>query len=219
MKKLFVFVYLFTATAAFSQYGNKDGNRIGLVVGVSQLSLETTNFKANSELGFNAGFQVRGNYYNNFSAIFGVQYFENSFSVPTIQALTSIKEDLKYKLMGAQIRILGSYNIVKDHVSIDLGPVLQLNSDFKINKQAETNEIVGTNLDGIHILKANRFNFNGYVGISGGTRRVRLILSYQHGFSNLLNKNNDVAANVLANGGKKFNGNLSLLSAQLLFNL
>ncbi|MBK9225095.1 MAG: hypothetical protein IPO23_11640 [Flavobacterium sp.] len=46
---------------------------------------------------------------------------------------------MKYTLASAQIRLLLSYNIVKDHVSLDFGPVLQVNGKLKIDSRFEDN--------------------------------------------------------------------------------
>ena len=79
MKKLVAAVSLvlfFTSTQA--QYQNKDGNRIGITGGVSQSTVLNTNFAAKPGIGFNGGLSVRGNYYNNWSMIYGMQFFQNT---------------------------------------------------------------------------------------------------------------------------------------------
>ncbi|ESU24651.1 hypothetical protein FEDK69T_05740 [Flavobacterium enshiense DK69] len=46
---------------------------------------------------------------------------------------------MEYKQIAVQIRLLLSYNIVKDHVSLDLGPVLQINDKLKFDSKYEHN--------------------------------------------------------------------------------
>ena len=81
MSKKFLLICLFISTVTFAQYGYRDGNRIGLSAGISQTTLFTNNFKAKPEMGFAGGLSVRGNYYNNWSMIFGMQFFANNFSL------------------------------------------------------------------------------------------------------------------------------------------
>ena len=63
IKKISILLF-FATTFGFAQTGYRDGNRIGISLGVSQTSLFTSNFDTKPELGFAGGLSVRGNYYN-----------------------------------------------------------------------------------------------------------------------------------------------------------
>lgn len=216
MKKLFFSISLvFLSLTSFSQFREKDGNRIGITLGVSQSTLNTSNFKTNPGIGWNGGMSVRGNYYNNWSMIYGMQFFQNNFEIET-QTSTLQKADTKFSLSGAQIRLLLSYNVVKNHVSFDLGPVLQINGKLKCNTKEENNTISGyTTLKAKDIAEVNTINGNAYVGISAGGTRLRAVLFYQYGFTNVLNNLNSQEGL----GGYHFKGNIGTMSAQVLFNL
>jgi Outer membrane protein beta-barrel domain len=219
MKKLVTAVSLvlfFTSTQA--QYQNKDGNRIGITVGVSQSTLLNSNFTAKPGIGFNGGLSVRGNYYNNWSMIYGMQFFQNTFSLETTTP-TLQKKDTEFALTGAQIRLLLSYNVVKNHVSFDFGPVLQINDKLKAGDEDANNIINGTLLKASQLQGVSSINGNVYVGISAGTRRFRAIVHYQYGFNNIFNKLNSEESLVLLNGNEKLKGNIGTISGQLLFNL
>lgn len=207
---------IFTANA---QYGYRDGNRIGLSAGITQLSLSTNNFTAKPSSGWMGGLSVRGNYYNNFSMIFGMQFTESHFTIASKTATTLQNTETQYKVMGAQIRLLLSYNLVKDHVSLDFGPVLQVNDKLKLKATDENNSLNGTPLLAKDILDVTKVNGNLYFGISAGNKRVRAVAFYQYGVNNFLNHLNQNETLLAKNGGKKFDGHLGLLSAQLLFNL
>ncbi len=73
IKKISILLLL-TTTIEFAQYGRRDGNRIGISAGISQTTLFTINFKASPDIGFAGGLSVRGNYYNNWSMIYGMQF-------------------------------------------------------------------------------------------------------------------------------------------------
>ena len=218
MKKYFLAVVFFVFTSSvFAQYGNRDGNRIGISGGISQSNLFTSNFDSKPGIGFAGGLSVRGNYYNDFSMIFGMQFFYNTFSLETT-SVSLIKKDTEFSVSGAQVRLLLSYNIVKDHVSLDFGPVLQVNGEMSVQEADETNVINGTLLQAKQIEDITKINGNLYFGVSAGNRLVRAVVFYQYGVNNILNNLNKENSLKTLNGGD-FKGNLGTISAQVLFNL
>lgn len=218
MKKLIIAITILLALHANAQYGYRDGNRIGLTLGVTQMSLSTSNFNTKPGLGWIGGLAVRGNYYDNFSMIFGMQFTESTFSVET-KTQTFQSKDVKYTLSGAQVRLILSYNVIKDVMSIDAGPVLQINGKLRIKSDDEKNIISGTALEAKDITGIAPLHGNFYFGLSGGNRRVRAIVCYEYGMNNFLNKLNKDDELVTKNNGDKFNGHMGLLSGQILFNL
>ncbi|TGD58643.1 PorT family protein [Flavobacterium humi] len=217
MKKIFIWVFVLFSVSLSAQYGRRDGNRIGISGGITQTSLMTSNFDANPESGWIGGFSVRGNYYNNFSMVFGMQFTESRFSVASTTLLAQNK-DVDYKFLAAQIRLLLSYNIVEDHLSIELGPVLQVNDKLKFNRDDAKNTIAGTALTVADIEDVTKINGNLYMGISAGSKQVKAVLSYQYGVNNFLNNLNKSEELTTKNNGD-FKGHLGILSGQLLINL
>lgn len=214
MKKLLFLIVLTTTTISFAQYGRRDGNRIGLSGGVSQTSLFTNNFNASPEMGFAGGLSVRGNYYNNWSMIYGMQFFSSNFDIQSI-----LDDKIKYNLEGVKVRLLFSYNVVEDHVSLDFGPQLQINGKLKIGDSDNAKVLEGTLLRADQILDVSRFSGNFYLGLSAGGKVVRAVIFYEYGFTNLLNKlNKDDVLKVL-NNGDSFKGNLGTINGQIVFNL
>jgi hypothetical protein len=219
MKKFFLMsTFLLCSSLSFSQYQNKDGNRIGITGGISQSTLLNTTFSVKPAIGYNGGLSVRGNYYNNWSMIYGMQFFQNNFSIesttPTFQ-----QKDTEFSITGAQIRLLLSYNVIKNHISFDFGPVLQINDKLKADAVDANNTLKGTSLKALQIENISKINGNVYVGISAGTRRVRAIVYYQYGFNNVLNKLNGEDLLVSLNGNNKLKGTVGTISGQILFNL
>lgn len=219
MKKYFLAVVFSVFTSSiFAQYGNRDGNRIGISGGISQSNLFTSNFDSKPGIGFAGGLSVRGNYYNDFSMIFGMQFFYNTFSLEST-SVSLAKKDTEFSVSGAQVRLLLSYNIVKDHVSLDFGPVLQVNGKMNVQEADETNIINGTLLQAKQIEDITKINGNLYFGVSAGNRLVRAVVFYQYGVNNILNNLNKENSLKTLNGGDDFKGNLGTVSAQVLFNL
>ena len=215
MKRHFLlFVTILFSVVANAQYNYRDGNRIGISGGVNQSTLFGSNFNTKPGNGFGGGLSVRGNYYDNWSMIYGMQFFINNFSL-----VSSFKNDINYSLSGVQIRLLLSYNIIKDHISVDFGPVLQVNGKMSINSADETKTINGTLLKANDILDVSKINGNAYLGVSGGGKVVRALIFYEYGFTNVFGNLNSQDGLTSLNGNKTFKGNIGSLNGQIIFNL
>jgi len=217
-KQFFVFSILFCSAMSFAQYGYRDGNRIGISGGVSQSTLFTSNFNAKPGVGFGGGLSVRGNYYDNWSMIYGMQFFMNKFSLEST-TLTSQSKDTEFNLSGVQVRLLMSYNVIKDHISIDFGPVLQINGKLSVKSNDETNILKGTSLNANQILDVSKVNGNVYAGISAGTKVIRAVVFYEYGFTNVFNKLNSQEGLTLLNNNNKFKGSIGTINGQIILNL
>jgi hypothetical protein len=202
------------STFGFAQYGYRDGNRIGISGGVSQTTLFTKNFNSSPETGFAGGLSVRGNYYNNWSMIYGMQFFSNNFSLES-----NFDQKVKYNIQGVQVRLLLSYNVVEDHVSIDFGPVLQINGKLQISDSDESKILKGTVLKANQILDISPVSGNFYLGVSAGNKTIRAVVFYEYGFTNLLNKLNKDDTLQPLNNGDNFKGNLGTINGQVIINL
>lgn len=214
MKNIFSAFLLMLSATAFAQYGYRDGNRIGISAGVSQTTLFTNNFDAKPEMGFAGGLSVRGNYYNNWSMIYGMQFFSNNFSL-----MSTFDQKIKYNIQGVQVRLLLSYNVVEDHVSLDFGPVLQVNGKLKLAGSDENKILKGTLLTADKIVDVSTVSGNFYLGCSAGTKTVRAVIFYEYGFTNFLNKLNKDDNLILLNNNDKFKGNLGTINGQVVINL
>ena len=214
MNKKLIIILLLSTTFGFAQYGRRDGNRIGISAGLSQTTLFTNNFDAKPELGFAGGLSVRGNYYNNWSMIYGMQFFTNSFSLES-----TLNQKIKYNVQGVKVRILFSYNVVEDHVSLDFGPVLQINGKLQLPTTSEDMTIKGTLLKANQIIDVSPVSGNFYLGGSAGNKSIRAVLFYEYGFTNFLNKLNKNENLQEFNNGDSFKGNLGTLNFQVIFNL
>jgi len=212
MKRYFLaLVFLGFTSIVSAQYGKGDYNHIGISLGLNQTNLYTDNFSVKPAMNWTAGLSMRGNYYNNFSMIYGMNFTENKFSIETSQ------KEVDLKMMAVQIHLLLCYKIGGGPVSLDFGPVLQVNSKLKFNDSDENNFIVGNELLRVQDIEdINPINFNVYGGISGGFENIRLSLSYQYGVTNILNnlnKQEEVA--LLADG--KLKGNLGVIAGNIIF--
>ncbi len=212
MKRLyFVAFFALISITVFAQYEYRDSNRIGISVGVNQFTLNTNNFQTKPGNGWNAGLSMRGNFYNNWDMVYAMQFSENNFSVTTNSGF--ITEDTNYKLASAQISLMLSYKIVENHLSLEFGPLVQVNGKLKVDKDQENNIITGTTLLAKDIVDISTFNFYPVIGITTGFRHVRLNVSYQYGVNNMLGNLNN------KNLGYSFKGNPGILNGNLIIYL
>ena len=209
MKKIcFTAALVLISMAGFAQYEYRDSNRIGIFLGINQFTLNTNNFQTKPGTGWNGGLSMRGNFYNDWDMVYAMQFSENNFSVLTNSVF--ITEDTNYKLASAQVSLMLSYKIVENHLSLEFGPLVQINGKLKVDQDEENNIISGTLLFAKDIVDISKFNFYPTIGITAGVRHVRLNVSYQYGLNNMLgNLNNQ-------NLGYDFKGNPGILNGNLI---
>ena len=213
MKKIaLTTVFILISIAALSQYNYRDANRIGITFGVNQFTLNTNNFQTNAGSGWNGGLSVRGNFYNDWDMVYALQFSENNFSVAT-KSFFLANEAVNYKLPSAQIALQLSYKLIENHLSVEFGPLVQVNGNFKIDSNKENNNISGTTLLAKDIVDISKFNFYPTIGITAGVRHLRVNVSYQYGLNNMLENLNT------KNLGVNFKGNPGIINADLILYL
>src|SRR5690606_34241204 len=91
-------------------------------------------------------------------------------------------------IQGAQINFLGSYNIVKKHLSIEFGPVFDINGKMKLDRdEYEDYILTGYNtLTAKDIQEISRFNVRLAGGLTAGLEHFRISAQYQYGVTNML---------------------------------
>lgn len=197
-----------------AQYGTGDYNHIGLSAGINQMSLYTSNFKTSPAMGWVGGMSVRGNYYNNFAMEFGMQFSESKFKVGSFSGSTP--QDVEMKIMAVQVNLLLCYKIAGSNFSLDVGPVLQINSKLKYDAIAQDNIVDG--IPGLRIKNLEKvapINANIKAGITGGFENIRLGLYYQYGLTNFLNNLNK-QEEIKAVTSEKLKGNLGIISGHIV---
>jgi len=196
-KILFVTLICFICANVYSQrrYGDGDYNRIGITGGLAIFDINTDDFITESRTGFIGGFTTRGSYRNNFDLIYGINFVSNEIGVSAIGTGTNIGDQqfIIYTIIGAQINFLVSYNIVKPYLSIEVGPMLQVNGNMKLKNDrfADYNIDGYTNLTAEDIQDISPINGLGYAGLSVGLKSFKLSGGYQYGFTNTFAKLND----------------------------
>jgi hypothetical protein len=191
---LFVTLTVLLFQQANAQRNYEEYNRIGLTGGLTLFDINTDNLITEQGSGFQGGFTSRGSFRNSFDLIYGISFSDSKVGIQG--SLTPNGGDtrfINYSIQAAQIGLLGSYNIVKHHLSLEFGPILNVNSKMKIDSENFNDYI----LEGYTALRAqdiqdiNRINFRAAGGITAGLEVFRLSAMYQYGISNMLGKLDD----------------------------
>lgn len=187
IKKISILL-LFTTTIGFAQYGYRDSNMIGVTLGLNQFSVNTSDFESKPGTGWNVGLSMRGNFYNDWDALYGIQFSEYNFKVATLNQTLNDRET-NFKLPCANITFQLSYKIIENHLSFEFGPLVQINGKLAVEKTDEEYLIKGDEeTTAKDITNISNFSFYPLIGVTAGVRNVRLNVSYQYGINNMLGK-------------------------------
>jgi len=209
---LTVSLFCFVTTSGITQnYRSRgDYNRLGLQAKYVLYDIETDDINISGEGGFLGGLATRGKIYNNWGAIFGVDFFSVNFEVEG-----NIPQNIDYNLIGVQVNVWPSYNIIGQHLSIEAGPSLQINSRLRLDDNSQENAILQApvSVNAEELQEISRIVPLIGIGLSGGFERVRFTVHYQYGLTNIFNRFND------QNNGTattNFDGNVSAIAGGLI---
>ncbi|WP_188438339.1 hypothetical protein [Planktosalinus lacus] len=213
MKINYFFLILFTFILSFQAYSQRNYNEfnvIGVSAGLTLYDIKTDDLSTQSKESFMFGLQIRGNVYNNFDMMYGVAFYDTNISV----LANSVPEggtqrELNYNIQSAQISVLWGYKIIREHLSIEAGPVLNINGRLTLKDTQYENYII----DGYDTLRAielediSKVNFHLAAGVTAGFRNFRVFGQYQYGVTNMLSKLNSSNLEY-----KDFKGNANLIT-------
>jgi len=202
-------ILLFFSTITNAQRNYKEFNVIGISGGITFYDINTSDFDTKNGESLMLGFQMRGNLYNNFDMIYGIAFYDTNVAIAgrTVPEVGAQKH-INYNMQSAQIAILGGYKIIREHLSIEAGPVLNVNGKLTLKDTQFEDDI----LDGYTTLRAkdiedvSKINFHVAAGMTAGFRNFRIFTQYQYGVTNMLNKLNSQNLEKT-----NFKGNSSLL--------
>lgn len=221
-KLTFVTFLMFFSLHLLSQRNFSEYNMLGLQGGVTWFDINTTNFNTQQGSGFLAGFSSRGDVYNNFDLEYGISFFQHTVGIlgaGTVGNSGISQQYLDYTLSGVQIKLLPGYNIIRHHLSIDAGPILNINGKMNLDSENLENFI----LDGYETLSAraiedvSRVHLHLAAGITGGLRNFRVNVQYQYGATNLFARFNDAELLAAEKPQGGFRGNTSTIVAGIYF--
>ncbi len=148
---------------SYAQRNFDSYNRIGITGGLTLFDITTSDLVTNQGQGFEAGFTTRGAFRNDFDLIFGLSFFNSSIGVKGGMGPNGVGDTqfINYQIQAVQIGLLGSYNIVKHHLSVEFGPILNVNGKMKLDSDRLQDYILEgyTTLRAQDIQNINPINF------------------------------------------------------------
>jgi len=189
-------------------------NGFGIQGGITKFDIITDNFQTQSETGWLGGassmVDIPNRWYN---VSFLIQFSENNLSI------FGQSEPIKYKLYTVQVALLPHIKLIGRNVTLDVGPMLQYNSEFEINDKSQSGYILNNydNLTADDIKGINQFNVDGTVGLTAGFDSVKVKAQYIYGFTNMLNKLNHKNLDTSGGNESSFKGHQSMLAFTAMF--
>jgi len=187
---IFAFIFL---QQLYAQRNFNGSNFLGVQGGVTSFDIKTDDLVTNQQTGFIAGFTTRGAFRNNFDLIYGLSFQSASIEVESSGVLGINSQNIGYTVKGVQINFLGSYNLVPKHLSIEFGPVVNINGKLKLDDDKFKDLILSgyETLSAKDIQDISKFNFHLAGGLTAGLEQFRVYGQYQYGLTNMLGKLND----------------------------
>ena len=191
-KLLFATLCLFLGQQAFSQRNYDGYNFLGIQGGITFFDIQTDDLVTMQKEGFTAGFTTRGAFRNNFDLIYGLSFQSASVGVEG-RSILGDTQNIGYTIQGVQLNFLGSYNIIVKHLSLEFGPIFDLNGKMKLADDKYGDYILtGYNtLTAADIQDISKFNVRLAGGLTAGLEHFRISAQYQYGVTNILGGLND----------------------------
>lgn len=226
MKKIqLILLVVITLGFVTKNYGQRRNvviaNGVGVYGGITQFDIKTNNFETQKKQGWILGLSATGDLPHKwYNVSYNIQFSENQIGIQGRASNTDLSpQQIDYKVFAAQVVLLMHLKAVENHVTIDLGPMLQYNSKLEFKNNAQENYLLSgyTNLLARDITDISNFNFNGLAGISLGIGHFQLKAHYIYGFTNILNKLNDSEPTSGLNERFKGNQSMVMLTAMVTF--
>ena len=215
MRTLFFLLVLLSCGLLTAQRGTVMNNHIGLQASYAYTALATTNFTTAPGRGFLAGLSTRGAFYNDFDLIYGIDFLSTTFDV---EAST---EKVRYRLSGVQVKLLASYLLAGQNLSIEFGPALQVNGKLRLEDTQQNNQILDgyTSLQAGDLEEITRVNGMLLGGFTAGFESVRVVARYHYNLNNILNRLNQEDLQLKDPAATNFKGNLGMFTAGIVLYL
>ncbi|MAN58281.1 MAG: hypothetical protein CMC08_00415 [Flavobacteriaceae bacterium] len=190
-----VAAFLLISVYGYGQQRFTEYNYLGITGGLTQYDINTDQLNTEAGQGFMFGFHARGAFYNNFDLVYGINFYNSTVGVYGERALPIAGDGryIEYNIQSALIHVLLSVNIVRDHLTLEAGPLLNVSGKLKLDDEAYADYI----LDGYNTLRADdiqdvsKVNFRVMGGLTAGFRKFKLNAQYQYGVTNMLNNLNE----------------------------
>ena len=167
-------------------------NRLGIQAAVTYGGIETSNFETQSKISYLAGLTTRANVYNNFTIIYGVNFFESRTGLNLQRETGQDFHEIDFKTTGAQLNLFLGHKLIGEHLSFEAGPILQINSKWSTSEEYKNYYVEDYNLQAKDLEDISKIHLNVAANISTGFRSFKFWFQYQYGVTNMFKKLNTV---------------------------
>jgi hypothetical protein len=179
-----IFILLITYNLQAQRSYHDSYNRLGIQVGATYGGIKSDDFNLSPKASYTAGLTTRASVYNDFLMIYGVNFYEFNTGMSGFMETASINDEIDFKAIGVQINLFAGHKIIGEHLSIEAGPILQINSKWTTEQQYEDYHLKGSTIQAKDLEDISKVNLNVAANISGGGKNVKLWLQYQYGITN-----------------------------------
>ena len=178
----------FSANAQRSWEGSY--NRLGIKAGVNYFDILTDDFEIQGRPSWTAGFTTRSSFYEDFQFVYGISFYDFKVDLNGREkiAATTASEVIPFNMIGVQGNFFGSYKLLGHHLSIEAGPVVQVNGNLEPRQDRELYYLQDYDIQAIDIAKISPFNINMAIGASGGFETLKFWVVYQYGINNIFGR-------------------------------
>jgi len=187
----FVTLFAFTLNVAVAQRNYDEYNKLGVQGSYLLFDIATDDFITTQGSGISGGFTTRGSFRNAFDLIYGITFVGSNLSIQGTNGTNT--QNIEFSIQGVQLQFLGSYNIIKHHLTLDFGPTLHVTGKMKVKRDAQSDYIISgyESLRATDLEDISPINFRVVGGITAGIEGFRAMVQYQYGVTNMLNRLND----------------------------
>ena len=224
LKKILIFggILLFSfSSQAQRRMWDGEYNRLGLQGGVNSFDLRTDDLQVSSKVSWTAGFTTRASFYEDFQFVYGINFFDFRIDIDGREKieLTSPTTPIEYNMIGVQGNFFASYKIIGHYLSVEAGPVVQVNGKMEARQDKELYYVGSYNILATDIEDVSTFNFNLAIGLSGGWETVKIWAQYQHGLNNFLLGIDDESLREKDASVPSFKGKMGIVAGGVTFYL
>jgi len=160
-------------------------NWVGVQGGITYSKISSDDLDFNYETGYTGGFSTRATAGDHILFIYGINFFKAKTSMEVREVNTLEPRKINFNLSGAQINFFLGYRILGEHLSVELGPILQLSGKLTPDEGSENYGLRDYDTDVEVLENITKANMSLAAQISGGFPKLKLWVQYQYGISNM----------------------------------
>lgn len=183
---IFLSILVFPLNIYAQRKFNDNYNRLGIQAGITHGGINSDNFHTSPKTSFMAGLSTRASFYRNFLIIYGVNFYEFNTGLNGYEpSLLQSPAEIDFKVTGVQLNLFLGTKIFGEYLSIEAGPVLQINSKMTTEDSYKNYVIEDYKIQAKDLEDISKINLNLAAAVSAGIRDVKIWFQYQYGVNNI----------------------------------